>query len=62
MDFLSYMKSYSIWYEHQFVMINYAKEYHAIKPRANGRKVVGQQLLTSLDVTCCVHGRSQLFD
>ena len=54
MDFLFYMKSYS--------MINYAKEYHAIKPRANGRKVVGQQLLTSLDVTCCVHGRSQLFD
>ena len=25
-----------------------------IKPRANGRNIVGQQLPTLLDVTCCV--------
>ena len=25
-----------------------------LKPRANGRNIVGQQLPTLLDVTCCV--------
>ena len=25
-----------------------------VKPRANGPNIVGQQLLTLLDVTCCV--------
>ena len=25
-----------------------------VKPRANGRNIVGQQLPTLLDVTCCV--------
>ena len=25
-----------------------------IKPRANGRNIVGQQLPTLLDVTCCI--------
>ena len=28
--------------------------YRGIKPRANGPNIVGQQLLTLLDVTCCV--------
>jgi len=27
---------------------------HKLKPRANGRNIVGQQLPTLLDVTCCV--------
>ena len=26
----------------------------SVKPRANGRNIVGQQLPTLLDVTCCV--------
>ena len=28
--------------------------YRGIKPRSNGRNIVGQQLPTLLDVTCCV--------
>ena len=30
------------------------KLFGSVKPRANGRNIVGQQLLTLLDVTCCV--------
>ena len=28
--------------------------FQILKPRANGRNIVGQQLPTLLDVTCCV--------
>ena len=31
-----------------------------IKPRANGPKIVGQQLLTLLDITCCVRLHTML--
>ena len=30
------------------------KLFGSVKPRANGRNIVSQQLLTLLDVTCCV--------
>ena len=30
------------------------KLFGSVKPRANGRNIVGQQLPTLLDVTCCV--------
>ena len=30
------------------------KRFGSVKPRANGRNIVGQQLPTLLDVTCCV--------
>ena len=32
----------------------YVSEYVVLKPRANGRNVVGLQLPTLLDVICCV--------
>ena len=35
-------------------IVLYVSEYVVLKPRANGRNVVGLQLPTSLDVTCCV--------
>ena len=31
-----------------------------LKPRANGRNIVGQQLPTLLDVTCCIRLRTLL--
>ena len=35
-------------------IVLYVSEYVVLKPRANGRNVVGLQLPTWLDVTCCV--------
>ena len=41
--------SFYIWCSARLVMT-----FICLKPRANGRNIVGQQLLTLLDVTCCV--------
>ena len=38
------------WRDHQREMLQ-----ETLKPRANGHKIVGQQLPTLLYVTCCVH-------
>ena len=39
----------------ELILLRYrAIRFLQLKPRANGRNIVGQQLLTLLDVTCCV--------
>ena len=45
----------STLYRHQIVPVNRGKYLlHRVKPRVNGHNIVGQQLPTLLDVTCCV--------
>ena len=39
----------------ELILLRYrATKFLQLKPRANGRNIVGQQLVTLLDVTCCV--------
>ena len=50
-----YQNKQSTLYRHQIVPVNRGKYLlHRVKPRVNGHNIVGQQLSTLLDVTCCV--------
>ena len=62
---------YRMWYEKSIQFFKFVRthshtpltrqhlEVTSLKPRANGRNIVGQQLPTFLDVTCCVRLHTQ---